>query len=73
MTVKQDAQGNLTFLTSKGKVLLCEKGWSLIRKTADEWQVSQTFKLDPDEAIYGLGTIQNGTSMFFQWKCRLPK
>ena len=60
LTVKQDAQGNLTFLTSKGKVLLCEKGWSLIRKTADEWQVSQTFKLDPDEAIYGLGTIQNG-------------
>ncbi|MBR5394020.1 MAG: DUF5110 domain-containing protein [Bacteroidaceae bacterium] len=60
LTVKQDAQGNLTFLTSKGKVLLCEKGWSLIRKTADEWQVNQTFKLDPDEAIYGLGTIQNG-------------
>ena len=60
LTVKQDSQGNLTFLTAKGKVLLREKGWSLIRKTIDEWQVSQTFKFDKDEAIYGLGTIQNG-------------
>ena len=60
LTVKQDEQGNLTFLTAKGKVLLREEGWSLIRKTIDEWQVSQTFKLDKDEAIYGLGTIQNG-------------
>ena len=60
LTVKQDVQGNLTFLTAKGKVLLRENGWSLIRKTMDEWQVSQTFKLDKDEAIYGLGTIQNG-------------
>ena len=60
LTVKQDAQGNLTFLTAKGKVLLREEGWSLIRKNIDEWEVSQTFKLDKDEAIYGLGTIQNG-------------
>ena len=60
LIVKQDAQGNLTFLTAKGKVLLREQGWSLTRKTTDEWQVSQTFKLDKDEAIYGLGTIQNG-------------
>ena len=59
LTVKQDAQGNLTFLTAKGKVLLREG--SQIRKMAnDEWSVSQTFKLDKDEAIYGLGTIQNG-------------
>ena len=57
LTVKQDAQGYLTFLTAKGKVLLREGGWSLIRKTIDEWQVSQTFELDKDEAIYGLGTI----------------
>ena len=60
ITVKQDAQGNLTFLTRKGKVLLREEGWSLIRKNLDEWQVSQTFKLDKDEAIYGLGTVQDG-------------
>ena len=60
LTVKQDSQGNLTFLTRKGKVLLREEGWSLIRKNLDEWQVSQTFKLDKDEAVYGLGTVQDG-------------
>ncbi|MCR4808844.1 MAG: DUF5110 domain-containing protein [Prevotella sp.] len=60
LTVRKDSQGNLTFLTSKGKLLLREEGWSLIRKTIDEWEVSQTFKLDKDEAIYGLGTIQDG-------------
>ena len=53
LTVKQDAQGNLTFLTAKGKVLLKEK-------VCDVTQSRQTFTLDKDEAIYGLGTIQNG-------------
>ena len=53
LTVKKDAQGNLTFLTAKGKVLLKEK-------SCDISKVRQTFSLDKDEAIYGLGTIQNG-------------
>ena len=53
LTVKQDAQGNLTFLTAKGKVLLKEK-------ECDVLEARQTFTLDKDEAIYGLGTIQNG-------------
>ena len=53
LTVKQDAQGNLTFLTAKGKVLLREKGCEVT-------EARQTFTLDKDEAIYGLGTIQNG-------------
>ena len=53
LTVKQDAKGNLTFLTAKGKVLLREKSCDVI-------QARQTFTLDKDEAIYGLGTIQNG-------------
>ena len=53
LIVKQDAKGNLTFLTSKGKVLLKEK-------SCDIKKVSQTFTLDKGEAIYGLGTIQNG-------------
>ena len=53
LTVKQDAQGNLIFLTAKGKVLLREKSCDVI-------QARQTFTLDKDEAIYGLGTIQNG-------------
>ena len=61
LTVKLDpGMKSLTFMTSKGKVLLREQGWSLIRKNTDEWEVSQTFHLDKDEAIYGLGTIQNG-------------
>ena len=53
LTVRQDAQGRLTFLTAKGKVLLREK-------SCDVKDASQTFTLDKDEAIYGLGTIQNG-------------
>jgi alpha-D-xyloside xylohydrolase len=53
LTVKQDEKGNLTFLTAKGKVLLKEK-------ECDVKEARQTFTLDKDEAIYGLGTIQNG-------------
>ena len=53
LTVKQDTQGNLTFLTAKGQVLLREKN-------CDVTEARQTFTLDKDEAIYGLGTIQNG-------------
>ena len=53
LTVKQDAQGNLTFLTRKGKVLLREKGYDIN-------EARQTFSLDKDEAIYGLGTVQDG-------------
>ena len=50
LTVKQDENGNLTFLTAKGKVLLKEK-------ECDVKEARQTFTLDKDEAIYGLGTI----------------
>ena len=53
LTVKQDAKGNLTFLTAKGKLLLKEK-------SCDVSEARQTFTLDKDEAVYGLGTIQNG-------------
>jgi len=53
LTVRQDAKGNLTFLTAKGKVLLREKDCAI-------GETRQTFTLDKDEAIYGLGTIQNG-------------
>ena len=53
LTVKQDGQGNLTFLTRKGKVLLREKD-------CDAKEARQTFLLDKDEAIYGLGTVQDG-------------
>ena len=65
LTVRQDPKtGCLTFLTSKGKILLREKNYVLesIATGADagKWKVRQTFTLDKDEAIYGLGTIQNG-------------
>ena len=66
LTVKLDpAKGTLTFLTAKGKVLLREKSAAVFAPVATpgnegKWQVSQTFLLDKDEAIYGLGTIQNG-------------
>ncbi|MBR6120888.1 MAG: xylosidase, partial [Prevotella sp.] len=61
LTVKLDPETQtLTFMTNKGKVLLREKGIRMVRKNADEFEVSQSFFLDKDEAIYGLGTIQNG-------------
>lgn len=54
LTVRKDTQtGNLTFLTANGKVLLREK-------SCDINDARQTFTLDKDEAIYGLGTIQDG-------------
>ena len=48
----------LTFLTASGKVLLQEASWTI--ETGVGTSVRQVFKLDKDEAIYGLGTIQNG-------------
>ena len=54
LSVRLDkSSGCLTFMTAKGKVLLREK-------RHDVAKVSQTFQLDKDEAVYGLGTFQNG-------------
>ena len=53
LIVRQDAQGRLTFYNAQGRVLLREKD-------CDVTKARQTFLLDKDEAIYGLGTIQNG-------------
>ncbi|MBO4641874.1 MAG: DUF5110 domain-containing protein [Bacteroidaceae bacterium] len=65
LTVKLDERtGALTFLTAKGKVLLREKSCSFNPVTTNDnpgkYRINQTFLLDKDEAIYGLGTIQNG-------------
>ena len=65
LTVKVDAKtGIVSFSTAKGKTLLREKTYSFepIAEGADAgaYQVTQTFALDKNEAIYGLGTIQNG-------------
>ena len=65
LSVKVDPRtGALTFL-AKGKTLLREKGDAILepRTTgpdAGKYSVTQAFALDKDEAIYGLGTIQNG-------------
>ena len=50
----------VTFMTPKGKVLLKEKEWSVGQQPDSVFRVSQTFSLDKEEAIYGLGTFQNG-------------
>ena len=65
LTVKCDSKtGALTFMTAKGKVLLREKNRGSFAPVATndnpgKHRVNQTFLLDKDEAIYGLGTIQN--------------
>ena len=57
LMVKVDERtGCITFLSAKGKVLLREKAF----ETGTGSQVSQVFTLDKEEAIYGLGTIQDG-------------
>ncbi len=65
LTVKVNAKtGTLTFYSAKGRVLLREKNCSFEpRQTgpdAGSCRVTQQFVLDRDEAIYGLGTFQNG-------------
>ena len=64
LTVKVDPKTGAITFSAKGKVLLREKKMSLTPITtgndAGKYQVQQVFSLDKDEAIYGLGTIQNG-------------
>ena len=61
LTVKLEPETEtLVFMTNKGKVLLKERGISMVRKNTGEFEVSQSFFLDKDEAIYGLGTVQDG-------------
>lgn len=65
LTVKVDSKsGNVTFTDRRGRVLLREHGTVFepvqTNPQAGAYKVGQTFILDKDEAIYGLGTIQNG-------------
>ena len=65
LTVKVDAKTGVVTFSAKGKILLREKGeGSFEPRTegpdAGSYRVAQTFILDKDEAIYGLGTFQNG-------------
>ena len=65
LSVKIDPRtGKLTFL-AKGKTLLREKNTPVFVERTDgpdvgKYRVTQSFSLDNDEAIYGLGTFQNG-------------
>ncbi len=64
LTVKADPKtGALTFM-AKGRTLLREgkHSFEACSSGADRgaWQVAQSFTLDKEEAIYGLGTWQNG-------------
>lgn len=64
LTVKADPKtGALTFM-AKGRTLLREgkHSFEACSSGADHgaWQVAQSFTLDKEEAIYGLGTWQNG-------------
>ncbi len=65
LTVKVDPVTGAVTFSAKGKTLLREKGaCSFDPRTegpdAGAYRVTQNFQLDKDEAIYGLGTIQNG-------------
>ena len=62
--VNVGADGKVVFTDAKGKVLLSE-GSSSFKAITDgldkgAWEVSQSWRLDPDEPIYGLGMLQNG-------------
>ena len=66
MTVTLDiANGKVVYTDSKGKTLLQEKemGTNFVPRrdvTKDAYTVSQSFILQPEEAIYGLGQRQSG-------------
>ena len=62
--VKKDDIGRLTFTDKKGNVLLREGGSAFrpITEGVDKgrYRVIQSFELDEQEPIYGLGMLQNG-------------
>ncbi len=65
LTVKVDARTGAVSFLAKGKTLLREKGEPTLEPLtsgadAGKFRVAQTFLLDKDEPVYGLGTIQNG-------------
>ncbi|MCQ2216802.1 MAG: DUF5110 domain-containing protein [Bacteroidales bacterium] len=65
LTVKVDKHtGVVTFATLSGKILLQENGEASLKEMMDvdvkAYTVGQSFRLEADEAIYGLGILQNG-------------
>lgn len=65
LTVKVEPKiGRVTFLDKKGNVLMQEGSYDF-KRIADgpdqsRFKVSQTFALEKDEPIYGVGLLQNG-------------
>lgn len=55
--------GTISFADAKGNSLLTDINTSLTKRTDDankgKWRISQTFRLDNDEAIYGLGQLRD--------------
>lgn len=61
-SVTVGADGNVSFTDRNGNQLVAENGFSTATATsaadAGKYKVSQTFTLEPDEVIYGLGQRQ---------------
>lgn len=64
LMVTIDKRTGLVTFAAKGKNLLKEKAVSFEKRESGtdkgRYMVSQTYQLDKDEAIYGLGTVQDG-------------
>lgn len=66
MTVGVDKKsGTLTFMNAAGREMLKENGQAGFAEITDNddrgsYRVSQSFALDADEPIYGLGNLENG-------------
>ncbi len=56
--------GLITFCSNEGSPLLMDTQTSLTQRTDEankgKYRIKQTFRLDKDEAIYGLGQLNNG-------------
>lgn len=64
ITVRQDnATGQITFSDAKGNLLLTDSGTTIEKRTDDAnkglYRIRQTFRLEPDEAIFGLGQLRD--------------
>ena len=69
-----DATGCVTFRNREGQLLLSETASKMARREGDadagRLRISQTWKLDADEAVYGLGQLRD-TAMI--WRNRTVK
>lgn len=63
LTVKVE-QGRVSFYDNQGRLLTAEgeSTFTPITEGPDKgaWRVKQTFSVEPDEGIYGIGLVQNG-------------